>query len=180
MIRLLIALSLALPVYVLAEEASQQNNIQVEQQENNVFKGVFYKVWNKFRALSPKQDKEPVKRVTATAGIRGAETTTSSLQPYWKGDRTGDEAFMQQLDAFAHAQSLADQGQLDEAGKAFSQFADAWPDSDLRPNAQFALAVIYGSSGNTSGSIRLFESFIEDHPQHPLAADARSVIEQLK
>ena len=180
MFRLLIVLSLVLPVYVWAEESSQQNNIQVEQQEDNVFKGVFYKVWNKFRALSPKLDQQPAKRVTATAGIRGAETTTSILQPYWKGDRTGDEAFMQQVDAFAHAQSLADQGQLDEAGKAFSQFADAWPDSDLRPNAQFALAVIYGSSGKTSDSIRIFESFIQENPQHPLAADARSIIDQLK
>lgn len=180
MVRLLMVLSLVLPVYTLAEEPAQQSNVQLEQQEGNVFKGVFYKVWSKFRALSPKHEKEPVKRVSATAGIRGAETTTSSLQPYWKGDRSGDESFMQQLDAFAHAQSLADQGRLDEAGKAFSLFADAWPNSDLRPNAQFALGVIYGSSGKKSDSIRIFESFIQENPQHPLAADARIVIDQIK
>lgn len=78
----------------------------------------------------------------------------SILQPYWKDDRTGDEAFI--------------------------QFTDIWTDSDLRPNAQFAFGVIYGSSGKTFECVWILEGFILENPQHPLVADARLIVDQLK
>lgn len=36
--------------------------------------------------------------------IRGAETTTSLIKPYWKGDKTGDPEYVAELTRYTRAQ----------------------------------------------------------------------------
>lgn len=176
---LLVVTLLLFSLSAVADEATAPEVHKAEDQ--GVFKGLMYKVWNRFRALSPRDDKElPSGKVVATAGIRGAETTSSILQPYWKDDRTNDEQFLRQLNDFADAQALVDKGQLQQAGESFKKFIDNYPGSDLRPNAQFAVGMTYGGLGQARQSVEAFQAFIRENPQHPLVADAKLVIEELK
>jgi len=161
----------------LAEQVNTEGAIKAE--EDNAFKGLFYTVWNKFKSLSPKNEKS-VRSITVTMGVRGAETTSTILQPYWKDDKTSDENFMRQLEDFAKAQSLADKGNLESANKAFNGFIDKYPTSDLKPNARFAEALTMAALGQTGDSEKSFKLFIEEYPQHPLVSDAKMVIEELK
>jgi len=160
-----------------AEQVNTENVIKAE--KDNAFKGLFYTVWNKFKTLSPKDESE-VRNITVTMGVRGSETTSTILQPYWKDDKTSDEAFMQQLEDFAKAQSLADKGDLESANKAFNGFINKYPSSDLKPNAEFAEALTMAALGNVVVSEKSFKSFIDEYPKHPLVGDAKMVIKELK
>jgi len=161
----------------LAEKVSSNGAIKAE--KDNAFKGLLYTVWNKFKSLSPKNENS-VRSVTVTMGVRGSETTSTILQPYWKDDKTSDEKFMQQLEDFAKAQSLADKGNLESANNAFNGFINQYPASDLKPNAKFAEALTMAAMGKVSLSKKSFNTFIEEYPKHPLVADAKMVIKELK
>jgi len=113
-------------------------------------------------------------------GIRGAETTSTILQPYWKDDKTSDKKFMQQLEDFAKAQSMADDGDIENANKAFNGFISNYPESDLKPNAQFAEALTMAAMGKMADSKESFKAFIDDYPEHPLVTDAQLVMHELK
>ena len=52
--------------------------------------------------------------------------------------------------------------------------------SDLKPNAQFALGLSYGGLGDKADSVSTLEGFIKDNPKHPLVADAKQVIAEMK
>lgn len=175
---------LLLPLVVRAEAPAQagtsQSPIVVQEQPASAFKGTLLKVWNKFRVLSPRVPQEVPRLVTTTAGIRGAETTSTILQPYWKDDRTGDERFIQQMEQFSTAQTLMEKGQMEAASKAFSDFMATWPESDLKANAQFALGLAYGGLAKKEQSIQAFNQFVKDYPQHPLAADAKEAMAALQ
>jgi TolA-binding protein len=160
------------------DAAAQETVIQTEPE--SVFKGVFYKVWSRLRALSPSTARPAQQRVAVTAGIRGAETTTSLMQPYWKDDRTNDPGYIKELGEYTHAQQLAEKGDLQDAIKALKDFIDTHGNSELQPNAQFALAVSYGGAGDKAASLATLESFVQQHPKHPLVADAQQVINELK
>lgn len=179
--RVLILIALMLPAYVCAEEVPSSQALK-QTESKSVFKGLLFKVWNKFKVLSPKKnDKNYAKgTVIATAGIRGAETTSSILKPYWKDDKTNDKQFVEQLQDFAQAQTMADDGKLKEANQAFTHFMDKYPGSDLKPNAQFGMAITLGGMGQNNESVQMFKSFVNEHPDHPLAEDARLIISELK
>jgi len=150
----------------------------VKAQNDNAFKGLFYTVWNKFKTLSPKNE-NTVRNITVTMGVRGAETTSTLLQPYWKDDKTSDEKFMQQLESFAKAQNMADKGDLVSANKEFTGFIDKYPQSDLKPNAQFAAALTMGAMGKMTDSKNSFKVFIDENPDHPLVSEAHLVMKEL-
>ena len=176
-ISLVLLMFFTVPLF--AEEASS-NSVLQKTEKQSAFKGLFYKVWNKFKTMSPKDEKKLVRTGTATAGIRGAETTSTILQPYWKDDKTSDEQFMLQLEGFAQAQTLADRGDLEGANQAFREFVDKWPESDLRPNAQFADALTLGAMGKAAESSQSFKIFVDANPQHPLVEDAKAVMAELQ
>ncbi|MCW8934873.1 MAG: tetratricopeptide repeat protein [Gammaproteobacteria bacterium] len=155
------------------------SKVVVKEEKDNAFKGLFYTVWNKFKSLSPKNE-IAVRNTSVTMGIRGAETTSTILQPYWKDDKTSDEKFMLQLEDFAKAQGMADGGDLESANKAFNDFITRYPTSDLKPNARFAEALTMGAMGENEGSIKSFKTFINEYPQHPLVRDAEQVMQELK
>jgi len=165
-------------VSAVAEDDKQAEAIQVE--DKSVLKGLFYKVWGKFKTMSPKDDRQLAKNTRVTAGIRGAETTGTILQPYWKDDKTSDAQFMQQLEGFSKAQLMVDKGDLLSANKAFSGFIEKWPESDLKPNAEFAEAFTLGALGEAAKSREQFKVFIKSNPNHPLISDANAMIAELR
>lgn len=73
-----------------AEDEKQGANIVIVKTESkSSFKGFLYKVWGRLRALNPLLKTNKTRnRSVVTMGIRGAETTTSLIEPYWKGDQT--------------------------------------------------------------------------------------------
>jgi len=163
-----------------AETGAGSQEAVIQTESDSTFKGVFYKVWVRLRALSPSTARPVTPHMAVTAGIRGAETTTSLMQPYWKDDRTNDPEYVKELGEFTHAQQLAEKGDLQDAIKALKLFVDNHGDSDLQANAQFALAVSYGGAGDKAASVATLESFVKQHPKHPLVADAEQVIKELK
>jgi TolA-binding protein len=157
---------------------SNESKDVVQAKNDNAFKGLLYKVWNKFKSMSPKNE-TVVRETTVTMGVRGAQTTSTILQPYWKDDKTSDKQFMQQLEDFAQAQGLADKGEMEAANSAFNGFIKKYPQSDLKPNAQFAEALTMGVLGKVTQSGDSFKQFIEENPEHPLVVDARQVMREL-
>jgi TolA-binding protein len=177
--RVLIFIALLVPTYTYAAD-TEAPGIQKEEKKN-AFKGLLYKVWGKFRLLSPKDTRKvATKTSVVTAGIRGAETTTSTLQPYWKDDKTNDKKFVQQLQDFAHAQKLVDKGDFQQANQAFNNFTESYPGSDLEPNAKFAIGMTLGGLGQSAQCVEAFQGFIKNYPSHPLVDDARSVVAEFK
>ena len=175
---IVLLLAFVVPFVVVAEE--QKTDLLQQPENSNVFKGLMYKVWNKFRTMTPRDNTRQVKNTVVTAGIRGAESTSSLLTPYWKGDQTKDAEFIKQLSDFTRAQEMVDRGQLPEASAAFEGFISNWPASELKPNAQFALAMALGGMGDRQKSVSGFEAFVAANPGHPLVEDAKAMIGELK
>lgn len=175
----LLALMLA-PLVTWAED-SAASGVTIERVEDSgSFTGLFGRMWSRMRSLSPRLLSSSESRgQTQVAGIRGAETTESLLQTYWKDDLENDVNFIAELDAFGQAQNLADSGDLTGAGQAFDTFLAEHPDSKLEANAQFAAAITYGALGNGAKGRNLLESLMEEHPAHPLAEDAKTLLTQL-
>jgi TolA-binding protein len=163
-----------------ANTGTSKSEIVVTTEKHSVFKGLLYEVWSRLRALSPKQEQSTEKHVVATAGIRGAETTTSLMHPYWKDDRTQDPEYIKELAEYTHARQIAENGDLKGAIKALSTFVDTYGKSELKPDAQFALGISYAGAGNREASISTLQTFVKQYPKHPLVADAEQVINQFK
>lgn len=147
----------------------------VKKEEQSGFGGLLSRLWGKLRAVSPKMSSTESRSSTQVAGVRGAETTETALQPYWKDDKEADPAFVQQSNAFRAAQQLADSGSYQEAAAAFDKFNKDYPDSQLKPNAQFGRALSQLSGGDNSGNTTL-QQFVADYPQHPLTEDAKQLL----
>lgn len=165
---------------VAAEQAKKESRIVVQKEEQSIFKGLFYRVWSKLRTLTPKMSQRNRSRSVVTAGVRGAETTDSLIEPYWKGDKTDDPVYVKELTEFNNAHQLAENGDLPSAVKAFTSFISEHGDSDLKPNAQFALGMSYGGMGQAKSGVNALNAFVEENPTHPMVADAKQVIAELK
>lgn len=154
-------------------------SLKLEKKEDqNVFKGTLYKIWHKLRTLNPVNHAQsaPPKQVIATAGIRGAETTDSLLQLYWKDDRTNDDIFLNEISILNSAQILIESGQMVEGKKALEQFLAQYPGSDLKPNALFTIALVTSSLGDIQQGTEIFKQFIQEYPDHPLKMEAENAI----
>jgi outer membrane protein assembly factor BamD (BamD/ComL family) len=111
------------------------------------------------------------------AGVRGNEATTTTLSPYWKGDKQNDPAFAAELAAYQGAQTQADQGEMAKAAASFAGFVKQYPQSELRPQAEFGHALALLAAGNRDQGQRAMETFVAAHPDHPLVADARAALD---
>jgi len=161
-------------------QAGQQVTV-VKSENTSVFKGLLYQVWGRLRALNPQLKTNKTRdRSVATMGIRGSETTTSLIEPYWKGDKTDEPGYITELTRYTRAQQYAEDGDLQKAVIALNAFLEEYKDSDLKPNAQFALGVSQGGMGDVIASKRTLQSFVDENPKHPLVADAKQVITELK
>jgi TolA-binding protein len=175
---LLLLFSFSTSVFAADNRQSETDSIIVKKESQSVFKGLLYKVWGRLRALNPKLETHSRKTV-ATMGVRGAETTTSLIEPYWKGDKTDDQEYVIELTRYTKAQQYAEDGDLQKAITALSEFLNDYESSELKPNAQFALGLSQGGLGDISASKKTLRKFVEDNPKHPLVADARQVIAEL-
>jgi len=177
---LLLVFTVAIPVHAAEQGASEQNSIVVKKESKSVFKGLLYKVWGRLRALNPQLKTNKTRdRSVVTMGIRGAETTSSIIEPYWKGDKTDDESYVAELTRYTSAQQYAEEGNLQKAVTALNEFIAEYSDSELVPNAQFALGISQGGLGKTDASKNTLRNFVDDNPKHPLVADAKQVIAEL-
>lgn len=149
-------------------------------ESDSAFKGLLYKVWGRLRALNPQlKTNKTRERSVATMGIRGAETTTSLIEPYWKGDKTDNPEYIIELSSYTKAQQYAEDGDLQKAVVALNVFMQDYQESDLVPNAQFALGISQGGLGDIPASKKTLQAFVDDNPKHPLVVDAKQVIAEL-
>ena len=170
------------PVVLAAEKdvQAQESDLLVKSESKSAFKGILYKVWGRLRALNPQlKTNKTRERTVATMGIRGAETTTSLIEPYWKGDKTADKRYVAELSRYNRAQQHAEDGDLSKAVTELSAFIEEYGNSELKPNALFALGISQGGLGDLAASKRTLKDFVDEYPKHPLVADAQQVISQL-
>ena len=177
---LLLFLSYAVPVIADDIKQSDDSIIVVKAEDSSAFKGLLYKVWGRLRALNPQLKTNKTRdRSVATMGIRGTETTTSLIEPYWKGDQTDNTDYIVELSSYTKAQQYAEDGDLQKAVVALNTFLQEYKESDLIPNAQFALGISQGGLGDIPASKTTLQAFVDDNPKHPLVADAKQVIAEL-
>ncbi len=174
--KLLIAL---VPMLVLFIASLPAQEVIKETETHSVFKGLFLNVWSKLRSFNPHSRQEARIQRVYTAGIRGAESTETLIQPYWKDDLSQDEEFQAQLQSFSQAQQLMDNGQLEQSVQAFNAFLDQHGNSALAANARFGRGLCQAGLGQPDAARADLQQFIEDYPNHPLAADAGQIIAQL-
>jgi TolA-binding protein len=151
-----------------------------ESSSHSVFTGLFRSVWAHLKSLNPTQRQSAKSTRTYVTGIRGAESTDTLLQPYWKADLTQDESFQAELEKFSLAQHQMDKGDLPAAVALFDDFLSEYAQSDMRPNALFGKSVSLASIGQSERSLVVMHQFINENPNHPLVGDARQVIEALQ
>ena len=162
------------------DKKQESNFVVVKTESSSTFKGLLYRVWGRLRALNPQLKTNKTRsRSVATMGIRGSETTTSLIEPYWKGDKTDDPEYITELTRYTQAQQYAEDGDLKKAVAALNSFLQEFEDSDLKPNAQFALGISQGGLGDIAASKKTLQVFVDDNPKHPLVADAKQVIAEL-
>ena len=127
-------------------------------------------------ALLPKPEAPPSENTkVSTIGIRGSETTTTLVTPYWKDDRSNDPAFAAELSAFTAAQDLLQEQRWDEAQQALVGFMTEHPQSDLIPHAKYALALAAAGASRDAEAVEQLQQFARDYPAHPLRADAEKL-----
>src|SRR6266566_1072705 len=169
---ILLALTWALPFAAVAADnpkiTDKPTGVVVQKVESDsTLKRMFDEVWAKLRGYGPKLSTSDARTsVTAVAGVRGAESTNSQIKPYWKGDRTDDPAYVQEVNAYNAAQTLADNGAADKAAAAFEEFLKTYPKSVFKPSAQFALGLAYGAAGQAAKGKAALDGFVRDYPTH--------------
>ena len=177
-----IVLTIATCSFVILVNISSVNaeeKIIKQTQTHNVFKGALLSIWSKFRSFNPHSNQNATAKTVYTAGIRGAESTGTLIQPQGKEDLTQDEAFQKELKLFGNAMTQLDNGDLQKAASSLAAFLEHYAQSALRPNALFAQGISYAGLGDTQKSQRSLQEFIASYPNHPLVADAKQLIQQL-
>jgi len=77
----------------------------------------------RLRALNPQlKTNKTRERSVAIMGIRGAETMTSIIELYWKGDKTDDLEYIVELTQYTEAQQYAEDGDLQKAVTSLNVF----------------------------------------------------------
>lgn len=180
------AFGLVLPLSALAaggetKSATQPAVVVQKVEPDSALRKLLDQIWARLRAMGPHQVTGSAASGSAqVAGVRGAESTTSQLDPYWKGDRSADPAYRRELEAYSQAQTLIDKGDPAGAAKSFEEFVAAYPASTLKINAQFALGASYAAAGQKEKSLATLDAFLRDYPAHPLGSDARQLSETLR
>lgn len=127
-------------------------------------------------ALLPKPEAPAQENAAvSTIGIRGNESTTTLITPYWKDDRSDDPAFAAQLSAYAAAQRLLEEQRWEEAHQSLTAFLTEHPGSDLTPNARFGQALAAAGAQRSDEAARQFRQFASDYPTHPLRGEAERI-----
>jgi len=169
-----------LNVMLVSQTSFASDKIIEETQTHNIFKGALLSIWSKFKSFNPHNNQVAKSKTVYTAGIRGAESTGTLLQPYWKDDLTNDPKFKQELAEYGKALAHLDKGDLSKANDTLNQFITSFPKSSLKPNALFAQGMSFAGLGKKDNATQVLQSFVSDFPNHPLANDAKIVINEIK
>ncbi len=113
-------------------------------------------------------------RQVATMGIRGAESTGTLIEPYWKGDDATD-GFAAQAAELTEVLRLLQAKQFAEAHASARQFLTSHPQSDLLPAARFSLGLALAGEQRLSEARSELQGVANDYPKHPLAEKALRV-----
>lgn len=173
------------PLWATAAEDTAKTKPRVEIQkveDGGTLKGLLDQVWARLRTYGPNTSAHDTRASNATlvAGVRGAEATSSALKPYWKGDKTKDPIYAQEVDAYTKAQEWADAGDLKQAAVALDGFIKTYPASTLKPNAIFAAGLVYAGMGDKARSSTMLQAFVKDYPDHPLVVDAGRLMAEIR
>jgi TolA-binding protein len=156
-------------------------NIVIQSRTTSSFKDLLYSVWGRLQALSPQQDvaREPGTAV-ATLGMRGARLADRNMTPEAGLPSSTDQPENEELQRYLAARRYAETGDLDKVISELGIFIETYGDSELRPNALFALGISQAGTGDNASAIWTMLDFTDEYPQHPLSDDAREVIEELE
>jgi len=122
---IILLLGLLLTGNVLAEEAVQEKE------------SLFETLRKKIELLTPKKK---LQTTTAVGGVRGSKADANDL--YWKGEEKEGSIDAQELAAFDDALSQAEAGDMAAAEEKLAAFVEQYPQSQLREDAEKALAAV--------------------------------------
>jgi len=158
---------------------AQDTSSFVETSSHSALTGLFRSVWANLKSINPSQKESARSEAVYNAGMRGAESTDTLFQLYWKNDLSRDQQFQAELLKFSLAQTKMDRGELEAAVETFNEFLQEFRESALRPNALIGKSISLAAIGQTEQSLITVRKFIEENPRHPLVGDARKIIEEL-
>ena len=153
-------------------------NIIIQYDSNSYFKSMLYNVWGRLQALNSQHTTGSASgNAVVTIGIRGARLP--GVQSNAEGDDTAvNMADNEELVQFVSAQRYAETGQLEQAVSELDSFIDKYQDSELRPNALFALGISQAGLWEYESSKLTLIDFVDEYPAHPLTADAERILEE--
>jgi len=142
--------------------------------------GFFSGLWGELKSYMPRSKSNVDYSVTATIGVRGAESTESALDPYWQDDLNNDPVFKANLASFEHAQTLCETGKFDNGITEFKGLSEKADNPLIKANTALALAACYDQQGDHAQSQKYLESFVNHYPKHPMAQKAKQVLQASK
>jgi TolA-binding protein len=96
-------------------------------------------LWERLRKkIETMAPKKKLSTTTAAGGVRGSLADADDV--YWKGESKLEQIDSDELNAFKKAIALVDSGKVADAQAAFSDFIKNHPESNLRADAEAALA----------------------------------------
>jgi len=122
---IILLLGLLLVGNVLAEEKAQEKE------------SLFETLRKKIELLTPKKK---LQTTTAVGGVRGSKADANDL--YWKGEEKDSGIDADELAAFDDALSQAENGNMAAAEEKLAAFVEKYPLSQLREDAEKALAAV--------------------------------------
>jgi hypothetical protein len=99
--------------------------------------GLFDSLRKKIEQLTPKKK---LQTTNAVGGVRGAQADADEL--YWKGEKKEQSIDADELAAFEEALNQAEAGNKTGAEKMLKDFLKKYPQSQLKPDAEQALALL--------------------------------------
>ncbi|MDV6319268.1 tol-pal system protein YbgF [Chromohalobacter sp. HP20-39] len=99
----------------------------------------------------------------AAKSVTGGATDNSSSE---------NQASDQGRNAYQAAFRKVQARDFDAAIKAFKDFVNAYPNSDLRPNAHYWLGELYSAQSQLDAAAQAFQTVIDDYPDSNKVADA--------
>ena len=175
---LISAMLVVIPVWSASTDSSAENSsTSLIKSDSNSLKSFFISLWGKLKSVSPKYGRQATgPTIVTTAGIRGAESVDTLLNPYWKDDLSDDPEYKSEVGLFNKGTDLASGGDIENAIIAFEGFLDNYHTSDLAPNAKFALGIAYSEFGEQGQAVRILNNFVEKYQSHVLLADAKQLL----
>lgn len=153
----------------------------IQAEEKGKFSGALFDALRSLSSIIPKSEKSDKEKArnTATIGIRGAETTTSLMSPYWKDDMSADKHFKALMKSYTEAQDALEAGDYNEAVSGFDNVIANDSGKRLAAGATFGKALALAGQGKRTESKALFDQFISDYPDHPLTDEAKAASDSL-